>query len=139
MNIANILKLNVEETPVIIISVQKSGFVDSDEKPYYECKLKDKVLVTCSMDPKLDTFKTDTVYVRERDLNSEGWILVNAEKPEEGFYRKDWVVDFSQGQEIPIYQAESIRKWTKGQRSSRKDDRRDRLNQKIRESIKSGS
>jgi len=136
MNIAQMLKINLDVVPVIILSVEKSAHTDSDDQPYYAAKLKEPVLVMCSMDPELDTFNSDTVYVRERDLNSEGWKLVEEGKPESGFFREGWVVDFSQGQGIPIYQSETIKKWSKGQKSSRKDERRAKLNEKIRESFK---
>jgi hypothetical protein len=135
MNLAQVLNLDLKAVPVVILSVEKSSYVDSDGQPYYECKLRDLVLVGCSMDPALDRFQTDVIYVRERDLNSEGWQLVEEGKPESGFTREGWVVDFSQGQAIPIFQAESIREWSKGERKNRKNARRDSLNQKIRGSL----
>lgn len=111
--------------------------MDSDEKPYYLAKLKNPIRVGCSVDPNIERFETDEVYVREEAVNSEGWSFVTEGKPEDGFFREGWVVDFSKGQEIPIYQETTIKKWTKENRGTRGLERTTKINASILAKFKS--
>lgn len=136
MSLAKLLNLNLGVKNVILVGVPEiTNILDSDGKPYYAAKLKDAVIVRCSVDPEIVPFEAEEVYLREDALNLEGWKLIDPAKPEEGFFMEGWVVDFSKGQQIPLYQAESIRKWAKESRGDRRAQQRDEINNKIRERI----
>lgn len=128
MNLASILKLNLDERKVVIISVEETNIVDSDEQPYYLAKLKEPVKVFCSVEPDIEAVEHDEVYVRKAAILEEGWSFTDEKKPEEGFWREGWVVDFSVGQRIPIYQATTIKKWTKENRGVRRISRNTDIN-----------
>lgn len=136
MNLASILKLNLDERKVIIISAEETNIVDSDEQPYFLCKLKNPIKVFCSVEPDIEAFESDEVYVRKSAINSEGWSLVDEKKPEEGSYRDGWVVDFSVGQRIPIYQETTIKRWTKENRGVRRTTRNTNINTGILAKVK---
>lgn len=133
MNLANLLKIELGQQEVILVGAPEiTQIMDSDEQPYYVAKLKVPVTVRCSTDPAIDSFEADEVYIRESDLKKEGWVALDEKKPEDGFHQPGWVVDFSKGQGIAIYQSESIRKWSKGNRNVRRDSQRTELNAKIK-------
>lgn len=135
MNLAAVLKLDLAKQAILVGVPEKTVHVDRDDKPYYKVQLVEPVLVGCSMDTGIDTFETKEVYVREADINSEGWVFVDEADHTKGFYRDGWVVDFSQGQALPLYQETTIKKWSKEQRGDRRTSRRDELNKKIQAGV----
>lgn len=138
MKLADILGLDLGQTKAILTGKPEATNIEtSDGELYYIAKLKEPVTVRCSVDPNIDAFETDEVYIRESALTSEEWVAVDEKKPEDGFYMPNWVVDFSKGHEIPVYQAESIKKWARGQRDNNRDERRKSINDGIREKMKS--
>ncbi len=136
MSLAKLLKMDIGTTKIILVGVPEvTPFLDSDEKPYYVAKLKDPVKVYCSVDNGVTPFEAEELYIREEAINADGWKLVNDQKPEEGFYMEGWVADFSKGQQLALYQAESIKKWAKATRGSRRDEQREVINSKIKQMI----
>lgn len=124
MNIAKHFKLNVAAINAILIGQpQETGFVSADGDPYLRFDLLDSVTCRCSVDPSIHSFETQEVYVRLRDVNSDDWKMIDENDADKGFYRlngeKHWVVDFSKGQELPIYQSETIREWARKDRRGR--------------------
>lgn len=109
--------------------------MDSEEQPYYVVKLKTPISVRCSVDAEILPYETDEVYLRKSALESDSWTPVDPEHPEDGFYMPNWVVDFSKGQQIAIYQETSIKKWAQLNRGDRRIQNRDRINDSIREKI----
>lgn len=138
MNLAKILNLNVEETVIVLVGTPEvTNLVTSDDEPYYAIKLKTPLTVRCSIDPDVLPFEADEVYVRKSAITSDGWKFIDEKKPEEGFYMPNWVVDFSKGQQIPVYQETSIKKWSKNNRGDRRERNREEINARIREKIAS--
>lgn len=136
MNIATLLGLNTNETQVILIGVPEiTNILDSDEQPYYAAKLKNPITVRCSVDPEIIPYETEEVYIRKAALDSEDWIMVNEKDPADGYYMKNWVVDFSKGQQIAIYQSESIKKWARGNREGNREITRRKINDALRQKI----
>jgi len=136
MNLAKVLGLNLEGVKIVLVGVPElTNLLDSDEQPYYAAQLKDPITVRCSVDPEILPYEASEVYVRKAALDAEGWELVDANKPEEGFFRPGWVVDFSKGQQIAIYQSESIKKWSRGNRGEQRIRNREVINSGIREKI----
>jgi hypothetical protein len=135
MKLTQILGMDANDNRAILVGTPViTNFEDSEGKPYYEATLLKPIKVTCSTEPSLGSFETEVVYIREAALNEEGWKLVEEGKPEAGFYREGWVVDFSTGQELPLYQERTIKKWF---REKSKGDRADR-NSKLTAKIKAG-
>jgi len=133
MKLTEILKMDVNDNrPIIVGTPVITNFEDSDGKPYYEATLLKPIRVTCSTDPSLGSFSAEVVYIREAALSEDGWKLVEEGNPEAGFYREGWVVDFSTGQELPLYQAETIKKWSREKSKTNKTDRSSALAEKIR-------
>lgn len=137
MNLANLLGINIENANIILVGTPEiTNFTDSDDKPYFLAKLLNPVTVRCSVDPMIEPFETDEVYVRQSDISAEGWELVDEKDPSKGFFQKGWVVDFSKGQKFAVYQSETIKKWARGNRSVRRDAERSALNETIRNMMK---
>lgn len=137
MNLAKLLNINIVGADIILVGTPEiTNFTDSDDKPYFLAKLLNPVTVRCSVDPLIEPFETDEVYVRQSDISAEGWELVDEKDPSKGFFRKGWVVDFSKGQKFAVYQSETIKKWARGNRGLRRDEERSALNETIRKMIK---
>lgn len=127
------LGITIATVDVILVgNPEVTTFMTSEDEPYYAVKLKAPVTVRCSVDPLVEAFETDEVFVRESALNAEGWEFVDAKNPEEGYFMKNWVVDFSKGQQLAVYQSESIKKWAKGNRGIRTTENREKINTGIR-------
>lgn len=134
MKLTQLLGVDTLATAIILVGKPEiTNILDSEEKPYWVVQLKDEITVRCSVDKDIEPFQTKEVYVRQEAIESEDWQFVDETKPEQGFFMKDWKVDFSKGQEIPIYQSTTIAKWAKDNRSSRVADRRTGINARIRE------
>lgn len=130
------MNLNAGAPVVLVGDAIPSSYISAEKnEPYFAFKLKTPVLVRCSVNKDIEAFETDEVFVRESSINQDGWVMVDEKKPEEGFYRPDWVVDFSINQQIPIYQPETINNWRKGNRDERKRKNTDSANSKIREML----
>jgi hypothetical protein len=133
MKLAALLGVAIAQTNVILVGKPEiTTFMTSDDEPYYAAQLKTPITVRCSVDPLVEAFETDEVFIRESALNSEDWTFVDEKKPEEGYFMKDWVVDFSKSQMLPIYQSESIKKWGKGNRTTQKASNLEKINAAIR-------
>lgn len=137
MNLAQVLKIEIGSgAKVILVGIPEvTTTLDSNDKPYYVAKLATPIIVRCSMDPNILPFEADEIYVREEAINSDDWVFVDETKPELGFYKPNWIVDFSQSQEIPIYQSESIKKWASGNREARNLERKTNINAGIKARI----
>ena len=135
MNLAAVLKLDLTKQAILVGVPEKTVHMDREDKPYYKVQLVEPVVVGCSMDTALDTFETNVVYVRQDDLNSDGWTFVDENDHSKGFYRDGWLVDFSQGQALPLYQDMTIKAWSRGERTNRRTTRRDDLNKKIQSGL----
>lgn len=136
MNLAQLLKIDIANaTTVILVGNPEVTTIMSSEKnePYYLCKLLKPITVRCSSDNKIEPYETDEVYIRESDISKDGWKFVDETKPELGFFMPEWVADFSKSQQIPIYQSETIREWSKGSREQKQIERRNSINAFIRE------
>lgn len=134
--LADILKMEIGKNFIVLVGKPEvTNFTTSDGEPYYSCQLKDEVTVRCSVDPNIEPFPTKEIFLRESAINKEGWKFVDEKKPEEGFYMPDWIVDFSKGQELPVYQETTIKKWYQTNRSATRDSERKRINDSIREKI----
>jgi hypothetical protein len=133
MKLTEILGMKATDNQAIIVGTPViTNHMDSEDKPYYEATLKNPIKVTCSTEPSLGSFDAEVVYIREAALSEEGWKMVEEGKPEEGFYREGWVVDFSVGQELPIYQERTIKKWSREQYKTKKADRNSALAAKLK-------
>ena len=136
MNLATLLGVKVDATQVILVGVpEETIYMDSDDQPYYVAKLKNPVTVRCSIDPEILPHEADEVFIRKSAITQEGWVFVDEKKPAEGFFMPNWVVDFSKGQNLPLYQETSIKKWTKTTRGERRDTTREKINTGIREKL----
>jgi len=133
MNLAALLGLKIEAVKVILVGTPEvTNIVDSEDKPYYVAKLKSPIMVRCSTDPQIEAQEIDEIYLRESAITADGWTPIVEGKPEEGYTMPDWVADFSKGQGIAIYQATSIKTWTKTTRGDRRAEERNRINDSIR-------
>ena len=122
----------VPKTAIALVGQPEvTSFMDSDNKPYYRIGLVKPVMVHCSVDSLIDPIEADAVFMRERDLDQD-FTLVTEGKPEEGYYIPNWVVDFSKGQELCLYQETTIRKWVRDNRGDRDDKKRTSINEKFR-------
>lgn len=117
---------------VILGEPIETNVLDSDGKPYYSCKLKNPIIARCSIDKEIEPVETDEVFIRSTAVDTVEATLVNPEKPEEGWFIKNWVVDFSKGQEIVLYQETTIAKWARENRGARKTTRNSDINQRIK-------
>lgn len=134
--LTQVLGLQLGNLDIILVGVpQITNIMDSDDKPYYVAKTKSPIMVRCSVDPDIEAQEVEELYLRESAVASEDWVFVDEKKPEEGYFMKDWVADFSKGQKIPIYQETSIKKWAQGNRSTKKLTDRDAINASIREKM----
>lgn len=138
MKMTEVLGIDIKEAVAAILVGKPvvSNTQTSEGEDYYLAKLKSPVIVHCSYDPAIEPFETDEVYVRASALAEEGWESTNPKKPQEGFWRKGWVVDFSKGQKIPIYQSETIKKWTRANRKQRSIQNTSEINAGIIEKMK---
>lgn len=135
MNLAQMLGIDLTKIQVILIgSGELTNTMSATGEPYYLFKLKSPVMVGCSMDADIERFEADEVYLRQSALTDESLTikLVTPDKPEDGFYFDKWVIDFSLGQRIPIYQETTIREWSKGNRGVRRVQRTIDANTSIR-------
>lgn len=136
MNIAKALNLNLEDNKAILIGTPElTNFVTSEDEPYYAVKLKNTITVRCSIDKEILPQEIDEVFVRKSALESDDWKFVDENKHDEGFYMPNWVVDFSKGQQLALYQETTIAKWTKLSRGDRRSSNRDEINNRIREKM----
>jgi len=139
--LAELLGLDIAKVLAILVGAgEPTNFTSSTGEPYFLFKLKSPIMVGCSMDPEIQRFETDEVYVRQGALTDPELVKIMKVavegKPLEGFWFDKWVVDFSLGQKIPIYQETTIRQWTKDNRSVRKVQRTTDVNAGIRAKIK---
>lgn len=102
--------------PIAILDFEETQIQDREGELYYSAKLKDPVTVRCSTDNTIPSFQTSEIFVRASALELDSWELVDSNDPKSGLHIKGWVVDFSKGQQIPIYQETTIRQWAKGER-----------------------
>jgi len=135
MKLTEAFKIETAANIVLVGKPEVTNFETSDGEPYYVAKLKEPVMVRCSVDKGIDAFETEEVYIRESALEGD-WTFVDEKKPEEGYYMKDWKVDFSKGQELVLYQETTIAKWTKTDRANRADVRRTGINARLQERLK---
>jgi hypothetical protein len=112
-----------------------TNIMTSDDEPYYLAKLLKPITVRCSVDPNIEAFETDEVYIRESAINEEGWTPRDEKDPSKGYFMPNWVVDFSKGQQLAVYQSETIKKWAKGNRSVRNAENTTKINEGIRAKI----
>lgn len=135
---ANLAKaLGLTSNMIILVGKPElTNTVDSNNQPFFACKLKEPVTVRCSVDALIEPYETDEVFVRQSAVMEADWEFVNPEKPEEGFYMKDWVVDFSKSHKLPLYQETTIRQWANGNRDTRRLKDRQTINEGIRERMK---
>lgn len=134
MKLTEVLGLDLKTVKVVLIGIpEQTAHLDSDDQPYYKVGLKDPITVLCSMDPLIEPEIVDEVYIRKSALDLEGWEFVNGKDATEGYTMPKWIVDFSKGQQIPIYQETTIKNWTKANRTVRNDAKRDNINSGIKE------
>lgn len=134
MKLADVFKTSFGRPEIVLVGKPEiTNFEDSEGKPYYKASTKSPVLVGCSTDKDIESFETSEVYIRERDVNGDGWEFVDKNKPEKGFFMKDWVADFSKGQELVLYQAETIARWAKNNRENERIERRTSINKRIQD------
>jgi hypothetical protein len=134
MILTKMLGLDLKEVKVVLMGIpEETAHLDSDDQPYFKVGLKDPIKVLCSMDAAIEPEEVDEIYIRKSALDLDGWEFVNGKDATEGYFMPKWVVDFSKGQQIPIYQETTIKKWTKENRSVRADSRRDLINDGIRQ------
>jgi hypothetical protein len=138
MNIAKLFKLdtNVSVKAILVGAPEETAFISAEKnEPYFRFSLKFPVPCRCSVDPDIMVYDTTEVYVRASDVVSDDWKAVDELNPENGFYRmngdKPWVVDFSKGQELPLYQSETIREWTRKNRTVRGKARTSGINDNL--------
>jgi hypothetical protein len=137
MNLTKLLNLKIEDVKVILVGTpEETNILDSNDQPYLVAKLKNPVVVRCSVDVNILPQEVTEVYFRKSALDIDGWVAVDEAKPEDGFYLPKWVVDFSVGQQIPIYQETSIKAWTKTTRGNQRNEKTLRINQSILDKIK---
>lgn len=133
MNLVEALKLNLKEVKVILIgNPEETNFMDSDNKPYYSVKLKNPAICRCSVDAEIEAHEVDEIYIRQDALTADGWEFVNGKDATDGYFMPKWVLDFSIGQKLPIYQETSIKQWLKGSRENKRVTNRDDINGGIR-------
>lgn len=133
MSIRQFFQMKSGTNVVIVGQPVETTFMDSNGQPYYACQLKNPVLVRCSVDKEVTPYETSEVFMRSVDLDDEKFApkLVDETKPEEGWFVPTWVVDFSKGQEMALYQSETIAAWAKANRGARKIQRTSDINAKI--------
>lgn len=119
---------------IAFIDFEECNIVDSNDQPYYIGKLATPYKVRCSVDKDIEPHEVDEVLVRAAVVDSDDypWVPINPEKPEEGAYIKDWVIDFSKGHRMAIYQEETIAKWARATRKERTSGTRSSINDGIR-------
>jgi len=125
------------KAPIVFIGKMIETDIETSEgELYWLGKLKDPVMVGCSVNKDIERHEVDELYVRASDKDSDLWVGVNGKDLSEGYFIPNWVADFSTGQEIEIYQSETIRRWAQGNRKERGLRRTADSNLSIRERIK---
>lgn len=132
MNIAKLLGIPDDVTIILVGNFEPTNIADSNNQPYYSVKLKTPVTVRCSTDNQIIPFETDEVFVRKADVFADGWDTVNGKDEKDGFFMKNWVVDFSKGQQLAIYQSETIKSWAKDNRKDKRTKGREAINTALR-------
>lgn len=133
MLLTDLLGIELKSKDIVLVGKpEESGILSSDGEPYFIFQLKTPVTVRCSVDKTIEPFQTGEVYVRESAVKSDKWLLVDPKKPKEGFYMKDWKVDFSKGQEVVLYQETTIQKWARSNRGSRRTENAISINERIK-------
>lgn len=116
----------LNQKAILVGEPEETIYMDSENKPYLRFALKNPITVRCSVDTDIEAFPTDEVFVRASALDLE-WTPVNPENLEEGFYMEGWLVDFSKGQGLPLYQETTIKKWSQENRKGRNSERNEAL------------
>jgi hypothetical protein len=133
MKLTEALGIKTGSRNVILVGKpQITAFMTSENEPYYVVRTKEKIMVYCSVDKDIEPFETDEVFVRESSIGLDSWEFVNKDKPEEGYFMPNWVVDFSKGQELAILQDTTIASWSKAGRKERIAANRVTINERIK-------
>jgi hypothetical protein len=124
------------KAPIVFMGeLVMTDILSSEGEPYYVGKLKTPVMVGCSVDKDIERHEVDELYIRESDVQSDKWEMVNKKDTSEGYFIPKFVADFSKGQEIEIYQSETIRQWSRGSKKQRGLERTADANLGIREKM----
>ena len=125
------LGLVTAKPPVVFVSkLEPSGLLSSTGEMYYKGRLLTPVIVNCSTSKDIEPIETDELYVRESDVLSDLW-----EQVKDGVTIPKFVTDFSTGQEICLFQSETIRQWTQKNRAGKTKFRDETINKSFRERI----
>lgn len=125
----------IKETLVLFVgNLLETNFVSSEGESYYLGKLLNPITVRCSVDKGIEPIEgVEELYIRERDALGEDWVFVDEKDPSKGFYLKGYKTDFSKGQEMCLYQSETIAEWAKGNRKSSRVERDKSINDRLKE------
>ncbi len=126
------VKIGHEEV-ILAGAPELTAILDSEDKPYYVARTLKPVMARCSMDATLEGLEVDEVYLREADAVGDKWAFVDEKDPSKGVYLPGYIVDFSKSHNMVLLQSESIRKWVKGNRGLKKEERDSNTRNLIRE------
>lgn len=119
--------LGLKTAAIRVVSTEETAILNKDKMPYYACKLKEPIMVRCSMDAEIGSIEVDEVYVLESALDLD-W----AGTPEEGMFMEGWVADLSKGHNlIALYQEKPISAWVSAQRDADKEKRASKLSERL--------
>lgn len=133
MKLSEIGAAPIKQAVVFVGKLVDANIQDRDGNPYYVGKCLNPVIVRCSTDADYGEIEVDEFLIREEDALGDQWEMLDENDPEKGFTIPSYKTDWSVGQEMAIFQKETIAQWRRGDRRSRKDESKSSALQRLEE------
>ena len=126
INLRDIAKIAVTKVRINVETIEETSVTNRDGVPYYRAQLDEPVMVRVSTKPSEQPIEMTEVHFLQPLLDKEwqcddddkGNPLVNNGAFLTTDDGKEYVIDFSVGQEFAIYQDEYIQQWIRGNRKA---------------------